>query len=224
MILIAVARNKANIVAEIVNDELQQTPASWLLRNHKNVKFFIDSKAASGLSQKITKQPQFYKGFRIIEDSNFISGKKVICFSPHPDDTSISAGATLSFFSSNNTVVSCCATTGHRAFIPETTRDQRITIREEEASLEAKHLGAVAHFLRLPLYERGSVVTEDDVAIVVDYLKTQNPDVIFLPHTGDSHPTHSAVVQAVLQAICMILSHTSVISYFFFILYCQSGY
>jgi len=205
VLILGVARNKASLVSKIVNDSTQSTVAGWVLHNHPRAKLFVDAKAAAEISS-ISKAPSYLKGFRIMDDPSAISGQKIICFSPHPDDTSISAGATLSFFSQNNDVVSCCATTGHRAFIPDTDQAQRIRIREEEASLEAKLLGAAAHFLRLPLYDRGSVSGPDDIEIMMNYLQTQKPAVIFLPHTGDAHPTHRAVVQTVLQALNQLLT------------------
>jgi len=60
-------------------------------------------------------------------------------------NTSNSAGASLSFLSENNTIISCCATTGHRAFIPDSTREERIAILEAEATNEAKHINELTH-------------------------------------------------------------------------------
>ena len=207
VLILAVARNKAQIVSEILADKGGNTPASYILHNHPNVKLFVDMKAASGITDNSkVSTPKILKGFHIINDTDTITNKKIICFSPHPDDTSISAGASLSFLSENNTIISCCATTGHRAFIPDSTREDRISIRESEATNEAKHINALAHFLRLPLYDRGSICGEDDIKIMVEYILKQKPDIIFMPHTGDSHPTHRAVVQTVLQALCLILT------------------
>ena len=214
VLLLAVAKNKAQIVASIMEDKKGQTPAAWLLHNHPCAKLFLDVKAASELPKHILLSPKELKGFHIINDPDIISGKKIICFSPHPDDTSISAGAALSFLAQNNSVISCCGTTGHRAFIPDTNREQRIAIREEEATNEAKHIDALAHFLRLPLYDRGSVCGDDDIDIVMKYFLEQQPDIVFLPHTGDAHPTHRAVVQAVLQTISKILSSQPVRPFF----------
>jgi len=205
VLLLAVARNKAQVVSEIVRDKEGKTPAAKILLNHPCAKLFLDVKAASLLPQSVAPAPSELKGFRIINDPESISGKKIICFSPHPDDTSISAGASLSFLAQNNTVISCCATTGHRAFIPDTNREERIAIREAEATAEAQHLDALAHFLRLPLYDRGTMF-EDDVQLMSDYIKKQKPDLIFLPHTGDAHPTHRAVLKTVLESLALLLA------------------
>jgi len=141
-------------------------------------------------------------GFTIISSHKDIVGKKVICFSPHPDDTSISAGATLALLSGNNDVISCVATTGHRAYIPGTnTAEERIAIREKEASAEAAILGARINFLRLPLYNRGSIVEDSDILIMEKYLETEVPDLIIMPQTGDTHQTHRAVAKAILLAV-----------------------
>lgn len=211
VLLLAVAKNKAQIVETILQDKKGTTPAAYLLHNHPRVKLFLDVKAAACLPQHISTIPQELKGFKIINDCSIITGKTIICFSPHPDDTSISAGASLAFLSQTNTTISCCATTGHRAFIPDTSREQRIAIREEEATNEAKHIDCLAHFLRLPLYDRGSICSEDDINIVVEYLQKQKPEIIFLPHTGDAHPTHRAVVKTVLQSIFEITKDSNVV-------------
>ena len=92
------------------------------------------------------------------------------------------------------------ATTGHRAFIPDTTREDRIRIREQEATAEAALLGANCEFLRLPLYDNGKL-GEEDVLIIENYLKLKAPTVLFLPHTADTHPTHRDVLRGILEAI-----------------------
>jgi hypothetical protein len=42
---------------------------------------------------------------------------------------------------------------------------------------------------------------DDDVAIMLQYLSTEKPALIFTPHTADSHPTHRQVLSTILQAL-----------------------
>lgn len=41
---------------------------------------------------------------------------------------------------------------------------------------------------------------------MIDYITEVQPDLIFLPHTGDTHPTHRAVLLTILQALTHILT------------------
>lgn len=143
----------------------------------------------------------------VLSPKNLVfTNKSVACFSPHPDDTSISAGATLSFLSQKNTVSSCVCTTGHRAHIPNTVTDEeRTKIRESEANEEAKILGITVEFLRLPLYSNSNKIIKEDVDIIKSFLQRNKVEVIIMPHTGDSHSTHRACVKAILMAVREIL-------------------
>jgi len=177
IILLAAARNKAQTIKyaprvlptaaavrvahsadgrEILADTEGTSICSWIVHNHPKVTFLIDRLAAAALELE-PEEPcaSSIQGFTILSSPTWFTSKKIVCFSPHPDDTSISAGATLAFLSENNQTVSCICTTGYRAYIPNTTTAERIAIREAEATEEAKLLGALAHFLRLPLYSRG---------------------------------------------------------------------
>lgn len=40
--------------------------------------------------------------------------------------------------------------------------------------------------------------------IVKEFLKEEKPDLIFLPHTADSHPTHRAVLETILESLQQI--------------------
>eukprot|EP01102_Stenamoeba_stenopodia_P010474 TRINITY_DN3157_c0_g1_i1.p1 TRINITY_DN3157_c0_g1~~TRINITY_DN3157_c0_g1_i1.p1 ORF type:complete len:588 (+),score=132.61 TRINITY_DN3157_c0_g1_i1:47-1765(+) len=207
LIVLAVGKNKAEIIKNVLEDVSRGKSSSnvlcWLLQNHPRVSIHLDSPAASFVPElNASLRTSFsVRGFKIINDPNTIKNKRIVCFSPHPDDTSISAGATLAFLSLNNSITSVVATTGHRAYIPNTTPEERIRIREEEALEEARLLGAQVKYLHLPLYNRGSTVGEDDVSIVFEYLSRFKPHMIFLPHTGDAHPTHRAVVRTILLSL-----------------------
>ncbi len=37
--------------------------------------------------------------------------------------------------------------------------------------------------------------------LMMEYLEREKPDQLFLPHTGDSHPTHRAVLLTILSAL-----------------------
>lgn len=209
VILMALSRNKAEIVRHIVTSayEEQPSPASFLFQYHPSVQLFINDSAAALLDAPVPlgstdDDDVFDKRILLLKSSQrFLNGERIICFSPHPDDTSISAGATLAMLAEfSNKVTSCVATTGHRAFIPNADREERTRIREREATEEAACLGADCEFLRLPLYESGRL-SEEDVFIIEAYLRLKAPTAIFLPHTADTHPTHREVLRGILTAL-----------------------
>eukprot|EP01094_Clydonella_sp_ATCC50884_P021772 TRINITY_DN4872_c2_g1_i1.p1 TRINITY_DN4872_c2_g1~~TRINITY_DN4872_c2_g1_i1.p1 ORF type:complete len:583 (+),score=134.50 TRINITY_DN4872_c2_g1_i1:90-1751(+) len=204
--LLAAARNKAELINKMLYDKDTHSVCSWILRNHPRVTLFIDAQAAACLPRHQAETE--FKGFTVITSPDYVAEKRIICFSPHPDDTSISAGAALALLAQNNSTISCCCTTGHRAHIPNTTPTERVEIREKEASSEAALLGALAHFLRLPLYGRG-FWNQEDVDLMKAYFEEQRPSLIFVPHTADSHPTHRAVLRTILQTLLVLCSHSS---------------
>lgn len=210
VILLAVNRNKAEIVERVLADARGETAAGALLRRHPRVFFLLDVQAASRLLTRLAPRhaapAALPAGLTLLEPVGapaLVRGRRVACVSPHPDDTSISAGATLALLSEHcEYVCSVVATTGHRAYIPNTsTAEERVRVREEEAREEAMQLGVQVRFLRLPLYERGSVVDEDDVRVALEYLEDARPDLIILPQTADTHQTHRAVARTFLLAL-----------------------
>eukprot|EP01098_Paradermamoeba_levis_P012127 TRINITY_DN524_c0_g1_i1.p1 TRINITY_DN524_c0_g1~~TRINITY_DN524_c0_g1_i1.p1 ORF type:complete len:537 (+),score=143.46 TRINITY_DN524_c0_g1_i1:99-1709(+) len=205
--MMTVGRNKANTVKEILFDNEAKTPASYLLNNHPHTILFVDKAAAACLPEKDV-SPNRINGFDIIgEKSELLRNQNIVCFSPHPDDSGISCGATLSFLQSRNpAVVAAVCTTGHRSYIPNTTPEERMKIRETEARTEASILGVGIRFLALPLYEKGGVISEEDINIVLTFLRELNAQVIFMPQTGDSHSTHRAVCRTILMAFQRWLS------------------
>ncbi len=204
LFVLAVNRNKADVVARALADTKGATPAGHLIYNHPAVTLLLDVTAAHELISKMKLPPVHVPGFSIMAETPepAIKGKRVVCFSPHPDDTSISSGATLVMLGKSNHITSCICTTGHRAYIPgTTTAEERIAIREREATEEAILLGAHVHFLRLPLYNTSSLVADSDVRLMEEYLVSSKPDLIFLPQTGDTHQTHRAVLKTILLAL-----------------------
>ena len=72
----------------------ETTAAGWLLHNHPRVFLCLDAPAALRLISQQQAPALNVPGFTFLTDEALeaISVKTVICFSPHPDDTAISAG------------------------------------------------------------------------------------------------------------------------------------
>jgi len=139
------------------------------------------------------------KEMQIFREGSLPKEKSVLIFSPHPDDTSISCGGIASLLSLHNRVVSVVMTTGHRAKSEGLNRAERIARREKESIAEGKILGAETVFLKLPLYDAGTL-QEEDRKTLLDLLERYRPDWIFLPDLKDPHPTHHLCTQLILQS------------------------
>lgn len=128
------------------------------------------------------------------------TGKTILVFSPHPDDTSICAGGITALLSKKNKVFSVVMTTGHRAKIEGSSEEDRIRMREEESSKEGKILGTEVIFLRLKLYESGKIENAD-LEKIIELLEKYQPELLFLPNMEDPHPTHHLCNQIVHRAV-----------------------
>ncbi|HUG17667.1 MAG TPA: glucosamine-6-phosphate deaminase [Planctomycetaceae bacterium] len=82
-------------------------------------------------------------------------------------------------------------------------------IRKTEATAGAEAAGVPAHklhFLDLPFYRTGQVTKKpigpDDVKIIADLLREQNPDQIYMAgDLSDPHGTHRVCAEAIIQAL-----------------------
>lgn len=182
--------------------------------------------------------------------------KRVIVFSPHPDDDVISMGGTFKrLVDQGHEVYVAYQTSGNIAvgdeeviryvslmedvrkeYDPQNTlakeRNEKILkfllsekkdgdvdtpevlfikgyIRQQEAKTACRYIGLDekrATFLNLPFYETGRVkknpISEKDVLIVKDYIKSIEPHMIFVAgDLADPHGTHKVCLDAILAAI-----------------------
>jgi hypothetical protein len=104
-----VDRNKSSLVRDIL-EEVEtnriHTAAAYLIANHPKIWLLLDSAAASELPHKdAIPQAQVFKDFTFLSRNHALpSNQNIICIAPHPDDTSISAGAALSLLADRNHV------------------------------------------------------------------------------------------------------------------------
>jgi len=127
-------------------------------------------------------------------------GKKVLFFSPHPDDDVISAGALIYGLAKNkNQVVCVYVTNSPRGVAKNIAKEEKIKIRKKEAKLACKVIKARPIFLDLdkPTLQ----FNKDNIKKVIKLLDQEKPSIIFLPPKNDSHPTHQKTVKIVLEAL-----------------------
>jgi glucosamine-6-phosphate deaminase len=200
VMLFACGKNLAAVVQRLTEGGFDPDQPVSVLQRHPHVTLVADRGALSQVNQ-VERISGFHAGFYILDASSPPSGRTVLVVSPHPDDAAISAGGTMALLAPANRVVTAVMTTGHRSFIPNTRREERIVIREREAVQEARVLGVEPRFLRLPFYDADSEVTDRDVGILAVLLEEIRPDWLLIPHRGDSHPAHRASRRTVLEAM-----------------------
>ena len=125
----------------------------------------------------------------------------VMVIAPHPDDEAIGCGGTLCLHRERDDPVHVVFLTSGEAGLPDLAPEAVWTIREAEGQEAAKVLD-VGHvdFLRLP-----DLGLDDNISVAAErlrsILKSYPADLIYLPHPGESHPDHKAVLPIVRAAL-----------------------
>jgi LmbE family N-acetylglucosaminyl deacetylase len=120
---------------------------------------------------------------------------------PHPDDEAIGCGGSLCLHRRGGDPVHVVFLTSGERGLADMTPEAVWAIREAEAREAAKVLdiGRV-DFLRLP-----DLGLADNIALAAERLQTvlqaQPADLIYLPHPGESHPDHEAVLPIISAAL-----------------------
>ena len=189
IIVLAFGKDKAEAVQKAIEGPVTSDIPASILQQHRSVTYVLDCDSASKLKNTPTSPPLLGK-IRLYSSFNIPSGKKIVFFSPHPDDAAICAGALLSRLSEKNEVHEIILTTGHRAVPSAKTRDEAIAIREREVKAESKILGTHLHLAHCRFYDNRQELIEGDLKNIRALLRRIKPDIAFLPHKYDSHPTH----------------------------------
>lgn len=126
--------------------------------------------------------------------------KTAVVFCPHPDDDAFSCGATISEMVRKGCEVVCVyMTLSPKGVAGNMTDGEKGATRKKEGIEACRIMGSRPVFLNLdePRLEH----TPQTVKAVAELLKTERPDVIFLPPENDAHPTHRATSKIVLEAL-----------------------
>jgi len=199
VLLLASGKNKAEAVKRLIEGTIDENCPATVLQRHPHAILLVDEEAASLLHEDII--PDTIKGYKIVTEGNLVRNKKIIVISPHPDDAGICAGGTLSLLADKNEVHIFVMTTGHRSFVPDTTKEDRIALREEEAHEESKELHTIPHFLRLDFYDNDRQNMDKDIAKVTEKIQSIDPDIIFVPQESDPHPAHKLAREIVITIL-----------------------
>jgi glucosamine-6-phosphate deaminase len=207
IMLFAAGRNLAEIVRQLTEGAFDPGSPISVLQRHGNVTLLADAGALSGITRE-ERVRGFRSGYFIMDRESVPAGRRVLVFSPHPDDAPISLGGTAAMLGQSNRVVTAVMSTGHRSFIYGTQRSERIAIREAEVGKESRALGAEPRFLRLPFYDSNYEVSERDLAAIAGLLAEIDPDWVFMPQVKDSHPAHVACRKIAVESLRRFLAGT----------------
>lgn len=206
IIVLASGENKAEAVATMIEGNLNKNCPATLLKLHPNVTVIIDKLAASKLKKNYSSPLSLIdKRFKVYTEDNLPKNKTIFVISPHPDDASISLGGIISELSKKNRVYTIIMTTGYRSFIEDKDKDQRIKIRENEVEEEGKILGATPIFMRCDFYDSKNIdkAIDKDTNRFKKIREEYKPEIIFMPHSKDQHPTHQSSRRVVLNTLPM---------------------
>ena len=136
----------------------------------------------------ITFREYAYTKAELLTD-DFFSNQSILVLSPHPDDEIIGCGGTLlKALVQEATITILQLTDGSGTVaLAESSEDIRKKIRLEEAETVARALGA--KFISWKESARVKV-TQALIEKMKNLINDINPDLIFVPFVGDTHPDH----------------------------------
>ena len=125
----------------------------------------------------------------------------VMVIAPHPDDESIGCGGSICLHRQKGQSVHVVFLTSGELGLKDLPREEAWKEREEEARRAAEILRLTElTFLRLRDWYLGDSV-EEAANRLRPYLAREKPSLLYLPHPGEWHPDHRAVLPIVRTAL-----------------------
>lgn len=125
---------------------------------------------------------------------------RVLVIAPHPDDDAIGCGGSIVQHVRRGDTVHIVYVTSGEHGSPVYEPSELAKIREDEATKGAQILGAQqTSFLRQPDGNVGYSI--DLVNHFIQLIRTEKPDVLYLPHSADGHKDHQQTFQIVMEAV-----------------------
>ncbi len=122
--------------------------------------------------------------------------KRVLVFSPHPDDETLGCGGTIALYADKIDFTVVALSNGEAAHIPE---DNKGDLRKRELAEAVKILGVRdIIFLNLPdgRFEENSAQIQKKIS---EICSRKAPELIFAPSPVDSHPDHRETAKACIE-------------------------
>lgn len=125
----------------------------------------------------------------------------VIVIAPHPDDETLGCGGTVCLHSTRREPVSTVFLTSGELGLKHLAAAEARACREREAQRAAEILGLKqTFFLRCRDWMLADEIPQA-AALLAPLIEKLKPDLIYLPHQGDSHPDHRAALPILRQAL-----------------------
>lgn len=121
---------------------------------------------------------------------------RIMCFSPHPDDSELFCGGTLAKYKAQGHDVGVAVMTRGDVGSPTLSREEIAVIREKEARAASAIIGAEFFWMG---YDDEFVYDTPEVRrCVIDVLRDFKPDVVLCPDKDkDYHPDHTRMGQII---------------------------
>ena len=119
--------------------------------------------------------------------------KSIVVISPHPDDETLGAGATIAKFVKNGTDVSVLVVSGH---LPPLYHKQDFETTKSEAIRAFKELGVKEwEFLKIPATMVHNTPTAELNKKIGNFITNKNPQLVLIPFP-DRHIDHRTIFDA----------------------------
>ncbi|NGM70640.1 PIG-L family deacetylase [Natronolimnobius sp. AArcel1] len=125
----------------------------------------------------------------------------ILAIVAHPDDADIFCGGTLAKHADRGDDVQIVHMTSGEYGGIDTTEDELVSVRQEEARNSAAELGCGCDFLE---FNDGRIEQSlENRLVIVDVIRNHQPDVILTHFNDDMHPDHRATSRLVSNAYYM---------------------
>lgn len=125
--------------------------------------------------------------------------RKVVFFCAHPDDDTFSSGATIHEMARRgNEIVCVYLTTSPRGVLRDIPEEEKVATRKREAGEACMVVGSRPLFLDM---HKSELESRGSLERIREVIKREKPDMVFLPHGGEAHPTHMKASRAVSRAL-----------------------
>jgi len=169
--------------------------------------FLESNESVSDLNEFIKRRIQK----RIFDAKQLPRNKKIMIYSPHPDDDVICCGGIIQILKRlGNQIISVFAVSGAEAVGAGNTVSEKSKIRKGEAIKASHYLDIDFCFLDLPFYYRRSKTIENywtnkDLQKVISVLQKEQPDIVFVPgELFDPRGTHRMAVEVFKEALRLV--------------------
>jgi LmbE family N-acetylglucosaminyl deacetylase len=127
--------------------------------------------------------------------------ERVLVLAPHPDDEAIGCGGAICLHRRRGDPVRVAFLTSGERGLPDIPAAEVRSLREAEAEAAGAVLGVERlDFLRLPDLGLAEDL-EQGARRLAPVLAAAAPDLVYLPHPGEPHPDHEAVLPMVRLAV-----------------------